>query len=129
VDGRLVLVRGGGPIGLVVGLLAQMHGAAEVVVPDLTPERRAAALARGLDAADDTPDLARELTIRWRHGPADHRADVAFQGRGTGAAMATALSCLRPQGTVIDLAAYTAETLALLDVHGAKITEELLIER
>src|SRR5207237_903659 len=72
VDGRLVLVTGGGPIGLLVGLLAQMHGAAEIVVADPTPERRAAALALGLDAADDTADLARELKIRWRDGAADH---------------------------------------------------------
>jgi threonine dehydrogenase-like Zn-dependent dehydrogenase len=115
VGGRLVLVTGGGPIGLLVGLLARMHGAAEVVVVDPTPERRAAAVALGLDAVDDIPDLARELKIRWRHGPADHGADVAFQCRGTGAALATALRCLRPQGTVIDLAFYTggADDVAL----------------
>jgi threonine dehydrogenase-like Zn-dependent dehydrogenase len=169
VAGRLVVVTGGGPIGLLVGLLAQVHGAAEVVVVDPTPERRAAALALGLDAADDTPDLARELKTRWRHGPADHGADVAFQCRGTGAALATALRCLRPQGTVIDLAFYTggadsvalgeefhhnglslrcaqigrvprglahrwdrrrlsAETLALLDVHGARVGKELVTD-
>ena len=115
VGGRLVVVTGGGPIGLLVGLLAQLHGAAEVVVVDPTPERRAAALALGLDAVDDTPDLARELKTRWRHGPADHGADVVFQCRGTGAALATALRCLRPQGTVIDLAFYTggADDVAL----------------
>jgi threonine dehydrogenase-like Zn-dependent dehydrogenase len=169
VAGRLVVVTGGGPIGLLVGLLAQLHGAAEVVVVDPTPERRAAALAIGLDAVDDTPDPARGLKVRWRHGPADHGADVAFQCRGTGAALATALRCLRPQGTVIDLAFYTggaddvalgeefhhnglslrcaqigrvprelahrwdrrrlsAETLALLEVHGARIGKELVTD-
>lgn len=169
VGGRLVVVTGGGPIGLLVGLLAQLHGAAEVVVVDPTPERRAAALALGLDAVDDTADLARELKTRWRHGPADHGADVVFQCRGTGAALATALRCLRPQGTVIDLAFYTggaddvalgeefhhnglslrcaqigrvprglahrwdrrrlsAETLALLDVHGERIRAALVTD-
>jgi NADPH:quinone reductase-like Zn-dependent oxidoreductase len=169
VAGRLVLVTGGGPIGLLVGLLAQLHGAAEVVVVDPTPERRAAALGLGLDAVDDTPELARELKIRWRHGPADHGADVAFQCRGTGGALATALRCLRPQGTVVDLAFYTdgagdvalgeefhhnglslrcaqigrvprglahrwdrrrlsAETLALLEVHGGTIRAQLLTD-
>jgi threonine dehydrogenase-like Zn-dependent dehydrogenase len=107
VDGRLVLVTGGGPIGLLVGLLAQVHGAAEVVVVDPTAQRRAAARGLGLQAVDDTPELARELKIRWRHGAADHGADVAFQCRGTGAALATALRCLRPQGTVVDMAFYT----------------------
>ena len=169
VGGRLVVVTGGGPIGLLVGVLAQLHGAAEVVVVDPTPERRAAALALGLDAVDDTPDLARELKTRWRHGPADHGADVVFQCRGTGAALATALRCLRPQGTVVDLAFYTggaddvelgeefhhnglslrcaqigrvprglahrwdrrrlsAETLALLDVHGERIRAALVTD-
>jgi threonine dehydrogenase-like Zn-dependent dehydrogenase len=115
VGGRLVVVIGGGPIGLLVGLLAQVHGAAAVVVVDPTPERRAAALALGLDAVDDSADLARELKTRWRHGPADHGADVVFQCRGTGAALATALRCLRPQGTVVDLAFYTggADDVAL----------------
>nr|WP_246405770.1 zinc-binding alcohol dehydrogenase [Modestobacter versicolor] len=107
VRGRLVVVTGGGAIGLLVGLLARVHGAAEVVVVDPTPLRRAAATALGLTAVDDTAEVAREVKTRWRHGPADHGADVVFQCRGTAAALATALRCLRPQGTVVDLAFYT----------------------
>jgi threonine dehydrogenase-like Zn-dependent dehydrogenase len=108
VRGRLVLVTGGGAIGLLVGLLARHHGAAEVVVADPTPERRAAAVGLGLQAVDDTPELVRELKTRWRHGPADHGADVVFQCRGQGGALAAALRALRPQGTVVDLAFYTS---------------------
>jgi NADPH:quinone reductase-like Zn-dependent oxidoreductase len=107
VRGRLVAVTGGGLIGLLVGLLVRAHGAAEVVVVDPTPERRAAAEALGLAAVDDTPGVAADLKARWRHGPADHGADVVFQCRGQAAALATALRCLRPQGTVVDLAFYT----------------------
>ncbi len=107
VRGRLVVVTGGGQIGLRVGLAARLHGAAEVVVVDPTPERRAAAEALGLQAVDDTPEIARELKLRWRHGPADHGADVVFQCRGQDRALATALRALRPQGTVVDLAFYT----------------------
>jgi threonine dehydrogenase-like Zn-dependent dehydrogenase len=106
VRGRMVLVTGGGAIGLLVGLLARVHGAAEVVVVDPTPQRRAAAEALGLQALDDSPDLARDLKTRWRHAAGDRGADVVFQCRGTAAALATALRCLRPQGTVIDLAFY-----------------------
>jgi threonine dehydrogenase-like Zn-dependent dehydrogenase len=115
VRGRLVVVTGGGAIGLLVGLLARVHGAAEVVVVDPTPQRRAAAEGLGLVAVDDAPDVARELKTRWRHAPADHGADVVFQCRGQAAALATALRCLRPQGTVIDLAFYTggADRVAL----------------
>jgi threonine dehydrogenase-like Zn-dependent dehydrogenase len=107
VIGRLVVVIGGGAIGLLVGLLARVHGAAEVVVVDPTPDRRAAAAGLGLTAVDDLPDVARELKLRWRHGPGDHGADVVFQCRGQDSALATALRCLRPQGTVVDLAFYT----------------------
>jgi threonine dehydrogenase-like Zn-dependent dehydrogenase len=107
IRGRLVLVIGGGAVGLLVGLLARVHGAAEVVVLDPTAQRRAAAEGLGLQAVDDTPDVARELKARWRHGPGDHGADVVFQCRGQATALATALRCLRPQGTVVDLAFYT----------------------
>jgi threonine dehydrogenase-like Zn-dependent dehydrogenase len=107
VRGRLVVVTGGGAIGLLVGLLARVHGAAEVVVFDVTPTRRAAAAGLGLTAVDDHPDVAADLKRRWRHGPADHGADVVFQCRGQDTALATALRCLRPQGTVVDLAFYT----------------------
>jgi NADPH:quinone reductase-like Zn-dependent oxidoreductase len=115
VRGRLVLVTGGGAIGLLVGLLARMHGAADVVVLDPTVERRAAAVGLGLRAVDDTPEVARELKAAWRHGPGDHGADVVFQCRGQASALATALRCLRPQGTVVDLAFYTggADVVAL----------------
>jgi threonine dehydrogenase-like Zn-dependent dehydrogenase len=118
VDGRLVLVTGGGTIGLLVGLLARVHGAAEVVVVDPTPQRREAAVALGLLAVDDTPGLAHELKTRWRHGPTDRGADVVFQCRGQSAALTTALRCLRPQGTVIDLAFYTG------DASGVALGEE-----
>jgi threonine dehydrogenase-like Zn-dependent dehydrogenase len=107
VRGRRVVVTGGGAIGLLVALLCRVHGAADVVLVDATPGRRAAAVALGVHAVDDTPDVARELKGGWRHGPADHGADVAFQCRGQASALATALRCLRPQGTVIDLAFYT----------------------
>ncbi len=115
VRGRLVVVTGGGAIGLLVGLLARAHAAAEVVVVDATAQRRAAAVGLGLQAVDDTPDVARELKTRWRHAPADHGADVVFQCRGQASALATALRCLRPQGTVVDLAFYTggADRVAL----------------
>ena len=104
---RLVLVMGGGVVGLLVGLLARHHGAAEVLVADPTPERRAAAEALGLDALDTAGGADwRTVKERWRHGPADSGADVAFQCRGRPAALASALRALRPQGTVIDLAFY-----------------------
>jgi threonine dehydrogenase-like Zn-dependent dehydrogenase len=116
VRGRHVLVTGAGVIGLLVGLFARYHGAAEVMVADATPERLRAAEALGLEAVDDTDGTAwRVVKERWRRDPTDCGADVAFQCRGRTAALAAALRSLRPQGTVVDHAYYTrgAPDLAL----------------
>jgi threonine dehydrogenase-like Zn-dependent dehydrogenase len=107
VRGRNVLVTGAGVIGLLVGLFARQHGAAEVLVADATPERLRAAEGLGLDAVDDAEGTAwRVVKERWRRGPSDCGADVVFQCRGRTAALAGALRSLRPQGTVVDLAFY-----------------------
>ena len=108
VRGLRVVVVGGGVIGLLTALFATHHGAAEVVVLDPTPQRRAAAEQLGLRAVDpDNGDPAVALKSRWRHTAADRGADVVFQCRGRTASLALALRLLRPQGTVIDLAFYT----------------------
>jgi len=108
VRGRRVAVVGGGVVGLLTGLFARHHGAAEVVVLDPTPMRRAAAEGLGLTALDpDEGDIAVALKSRWRRGAGDRGADVVFQCRGRSAALALALRLLRPQGAVIDLAFYT----------------------
>ncbi len=114
VRGRLVLVTGAGVVGLLVGLFARHLGAAAVVVADRTPERLAAAAALGLEPLDERAGPPWEaLKRRWRHGPQDRGADVAFQCRGQVEALAGALRTLRPQGTAIDLAFYTGGAGAL----------------
>jgi threonine dehydrogenase-like Zn-dependent dehydrogenase len=106
VVGRNVVVTGGGVVGLLVGLFAAHHGAAEVAVVDGTPERLAAAAALGLTPLDERAQPWRWVKTRWRHGPGDRGADVVFQCRGRDRALAEALRCCRPQTTVIDLAFY-----------------------
>jgi threonine dehydrogenase-like Zn-dependent dehydrogenase len=104
---RNVLVVGGGVVGLLTGLFARHHGAAEVAVADPTPERLAAATRLGLTPVDDSAgEPWRWAKDRWVHGPGDCGADVVFQCRGRSAALAGGLRSLRPQRTVIDLAFY-----------------------
>jgi threonine dehydrogenase-like Zn-dependent dehydrogenase len=112
---RHVLVTGAGVIGLLTALLAVRHGAADVVVAEPSPARRAVAEALGLATVDDAvgPDEAadpawRVVKQRWRHGPGDAGADVVLQCRGHDAALATALKALRPQGVAVDLGFYQA---------------------
>jgi threonine dehydrogenase-like Zn-dependent dehydrogenase len=107
VEGRRVVVFGAGTVGLLLARLALHHGAAEVAVVDRTPERLAAARALGCWAIDETAGAPfTAVKDRWRRGPGCRGADVAFQCRGQAAALAEALRCLRPQGSVIDLAFY-----------------------
>ncbi|MGY1707488.1 zinc-binding alcohol dehydrogenase [Geodermatophilus sp. SYSU D00697] len=106
---RHVLVTGAGVIGLLSALLAVRHGAADVVVAEPSPARRAVAETLGLATVDDADGSAwRAVKQRWRHGPGDAGADVALQCRGHDAALATALKALRPQGVVVDLGFYQA---------------------
>ena len=102
---RRVLVTGGGVVGLLTGLFARLHGAAEVAVADPDPARLAAAAALGLTPVEEQ-SVWEWCTSSWVHGPADRGADVVFQCRGRAAVLADALRSLRPQGTVIDLAFY-----------------------
>ena len=105
---RRVLVVGGGVVGLLTGLFARAHGAAQVALADPDPSRLAAAEALGLTpvADDGGESVWRWCTSRWRSGPQDAGADLVFQCRGQDTALATALRALRPQGTVVDLAFY-----------------------
>jgi threonine dehydrogenase-like Zn-dependent dehydrogenase len=106
---RHVLVTGAGVIGLLSALLAQRHGAAEVVVVEPSPERRRVAEALGLTAVEDAGGEAWwAVKQRWRHGPGDCGADVVLQCQGHGTALSTALKALRPQGVVVDLGFHQA---------------------
>jgi threonine dehydrogenase-like Zn-dependent dehydrogenase len=107
VRGRVVLVTGAGVVGLLTALFAAEHGAAEVAVADVDQRRLAVAERLGFVPLDQNEtDVAAAVKERWRHGPRDHGADVAFQCRGRPASLAAALRSLRPQASVIDLAFY-----------------------
>lgn len=105
---RHVLVTGAGVIGLLTAMLAVRHGAADVVVAEPSPARRAVAEALGLATLAEHGPAWRAVKERWRHGPGDAGADVVLQCRGHDAALATGLKALRPQGTVVDLGFYQA---------------------
>ncbi|WP_220451314.1 zinc-dependent alcohol dehydrogenase [Nocardioides dongkuii] len=104
---RRVVVTGAGVVALLSALLAQEHGAAEVVVADPDPRRLEVAGRLGLETVDTSAtELWRWAKGRWRHGPGDRGADLVLQCRGQSAVLHEALRALRPQGTVIDLAFY-----------------------
>jgi threonine dehydrogenase-like Zn-dependent dehydrogenase len=102
---RHVVVTGAGVVGLLTALFARRHGAASVVVAD--PDRRRLDVAEALGVATiDEAEPWRWCKEHWVHGPGDRGADLVFQCRGRDEVLHEALRCLRPQGTVIDLAFY-----------------------
>jgi threonine dehydrogenase-like Zn-dependent dehydrogenase len=113
VSGHRVAVVGAGLIGLLTAMFARFHGAEEVVLIEEDESRRTRSEALGFEALHG-PDPALVLKTRWRHGPADHGADVVFQCRGRARCLAMALRTVRPQGTVVDLAFYTESADAVM---------------
>ena len=94
-------------VGLLTALFALHHGAREVAVADPDTTRLAVAAALGVEVVDTgTTPAWHWCKERWRHGAGDRGADLVFQCRGRAAVLHDALQCLRPQGTVIDLAFY-----------------------
>ncbi len=101
-----VLVTGAGVVGLLTGLFALEHGAANVAIVDSTPARLEAAEHLGMTAIDEERvQVWQYCKEAWRDGPA-RGADLVFQCRARPAMLHTALKSLRPQGTVVDLAFY-----------------------
>ena len=98
VAGRAVLVSGGGPVGLVVAYLAQLMGAAHVIVVEPNPYRRGQAQKIGalaLPPGDEVVQRCRELTGR-RGG-----FDVAFECYCAPAALPTLFEFLRRESALV----------------------------
>jgi threonine dehydrogenase-like Zn-dependent dehydrogenase len=107
VRGRNIVVIGAGVVGLLTGLFARWAGAAEVLIANRTTPRLKIAQSLGLTPVNESEtNVARHCKERWHHGTRDRGADVVFQCRGESASLQLALECLRPQGTVIDMAFY-----------------------
>jgi threonine dehydrogenase-like Zn-dependent dehydrogenase len=108
VRGRNVVVFGAGVIGLMTALFAQEHGAAEVIVVNSEGPRLTAAQGLGFKTLAQDADLPPWMYCKehWHHGLHDRGADIVFQCKPSCDSLSAALRCLRPRGTVIDMAFY-----------------------
>jgi L-idonate 5-dehydrogenase len=98
--GARVLVTGSGPIGVLAVAVARAGGARQIVVTDLHPEPLAIATAMGATAThalaeggDPMADYARDKGL----------FDLVFEASGAAPALAAALACTRPGGTIVQL--------------------------
>jgi 2-desacetyl-2-hydroxyethyl bacteriochlorophyllide A dehydrogenase len=93
-DGEKAVVVGGGPVGILIALVARAAGA-DVRVVELSPHRRRLAEELGLatwdPGADDLPELVRQWT-------GDAGADVAFEVSGAQGGVDTAVEVLGVRG-------------------------------
>jgi (R,R)-butanediol dehydrogenase/meso-butanediol dehydrogenase/diacetyl reductase len=93
-EGERVVVVGGGPVGVLIALVARAAGA-EVRVVELSTHRRLLAEELGLTAWDPTADDVPELVQRWTGGAG---ADVAFEVSGAAGGVGTAVEVLGVRG-------------------------------
>lgn len=121
--GETVLIVGGGPIGLMLLLLAQWSGAAQTIVAELSPVRRQLAADLGATAAVDPRDV--DLTALVHDHTDGLGADVAFEAVGHPSALRSTLDCVRHAGTVVVVGvADPAATLPLApyDIYHRELT-------
>jgi 2-desacetyl-2-hydroxyethyl bacteriochlorophyllide A dehydrogenase len=95
--GDRALVVGGGPIGMLIALVATAAGA-EVLVSEPNPFRRETAARLGLSTVDPLTDDALAHVEEWTAGAG---ADVAFEVSGSGAGLHAATHALRVRGRLV----------------------------
>ena len=99
--GDVVAILGGGPVGQLASLAAQVHGAAVVVLSDPIADRRELAAAQGALTAD--PSTVRVTIDALTQG---RGADVVIEAVGGARGLDAALQVVRGAGTVVSVSAH-----------------------
>lgn len=99
--GETVLVIGGGPIGMLISIVAKAAGAKRVVISEINEFRRNFAAEMGFDVIDPTaPDFDKKLTeLSGGEG-----FDVSFEVAGVKSAITTCVDHTKCTGTVMVIA-------------------------
>lgn len=103
VAGEKVLVVGGGPIGLLVALVAQSKGA-DVLISEPSEYRRALAERLGLGTQDPGSADTVETVETWTAGAG---ADASFEVSGAPAGLHAAIHALRVRGRLVVVAIHS----------------------
>lgn len=121
--GEVVLVIGQGPIGIVLGLLAQRAGA-KVITSDLYPQRLTISKSLGLG---DFIDASRTDAVKEVRKLTEGRgADVAILAVGANGLVRTAIDAVRPGGRIL-LFAQTARGEVTIDPAAVCVDEKTLL--
>ena len=102
-EGERALIVGGGPIGLLIALVARAAGV-DVIVAELNPERRRFASELDLRALDPREEDLPAVLAEWT---GDAGADVCFEVSGAVAGIETAVKSLAVRGRMVLVAIHS----------------------
>lgn len=133
VAGERAVVMGGGPVGLLIALVARSEGA-DVVVVELNGHRRGIAESVGLRTLDPVVDDVPGFVESWTTGAG---AAVVFEVSGAAAAVTTAVDLLAVRGRLVVVAIHNQPKQVNLHrffwreltMIGARVYERIDIER
>lgn len=111
VSGERALVVGGGPIGLLIGLVARRAGA-DVLLAEPDGHRRSIAESVGLATVDPSAGGTVETVGEWTGGAG---ADVAFEVSGAAGGVTAAVASLATRGRLVQVAIHP--TPREVDLH------------
>jgi (R,R)-butanediol dehydrogenase/meso-butanediol dehydrogenase/diacetyl reductase len=100
--GEAVLVVGGGPVGLLVALVAQLGGA-DVRLAEVSGYRRDLAASLGIDVLNPATDDIPAIVTRWTGGAG---VSLSFEVSGAPSAIATAVDSLAVRGRLCVVAVH-----------------------
>lgn len=122
--GDTVLIIGAGPIGLLLGKWAEMHGAAKVLMVDIDVGRLRFARARGFLHLFDarSGDVA-----EWVDHKTGHGADIVIEASGSSAAFEQSMFCTRTFGTVVLLGNPAGGMTLTQEAYWAILRKELRV--
>ncbi|WP_155370703.1 zinc-dependent alcohol dehydrogenase [Catellatospora vulcania] len=103
-SGEHAVVVGGGPVGLLIAVVAR-HAGAQVLIVEPNPQRRAVAERLGFATADP---VGVDVTAVVHDRTGGDGAAVAFEVSGAAAAVTTAVDCLAPRGRLVMVAIHAA---------------------
>ena len=108
--GERVVVLGQGTVGMLVGLLARLNGAARVAVVDPVERRRSLAVDLGASTALDPSDATPERLAEILGG----RPDLVYEASGSPRALQSAIDAVADEGTVTVCSWYGTKDVPLM---------------
>ncbi|MFP7478926.1 zinc-dependent alcohol dehydrogenase [Terribacillus saccharophilus] len=101
--GNTIIILGGGPIGLLIGLVAKQAGAGEVLISDISPYRLSKAKELGFTAIDARTESVAEIVNAKTDGK---MADIVFEVAGNQITANQMTELVRIQGKIMVVSVY-----------------------